>query len=215
AAMHACEHYALVLSPDTFKGKKNKKEIDNLLWEIDLAKKIERNIVPVLFDGFSFEEHLKNIPSELRNFLKRQFGLPISYHNVSGDLHKLSTRFLIPQREEVSTKPIPDKAKEDLMRLSAYPVTRSVVKPVNWPIVRQNISDSDGFVSTSEFLGLDEKQREKYLDGPIYVQFNDLLTAPPGGGDLTWDVSIDDSDGHSQSILKDQFDIGTRDGNDF
>ena len=84
-------HFVLVLSPGALKRCAN--EGDWLRREIEEAMRLDRNLVPVMKEGFSFEEEMQFLPDSMKD-LPRFNGLRVPHDYFDEAMEKLRNRYL-------------------------------------------------------------------------------------------------------------------------
>ena len=92
-------HFVLVLSPGAL--ERCPLPDDWLRREIEEALRLKRNIVPILEEGFSFEDAAESLPESLRD-LPRFNGVPLYHFYFEAAMLTLRRRFLKPQAEAVA-----------------------------------------------------------------------------------------------------------------
>jgi hypothetical protein len=91
------QHFLIVLSRGAL--ERCTSEGDWLRREIEEAIRLERNIVPILEEGFVFEDEAKYLPESLRE-LPNFNGIPLYHFYFSAAMETLRNRFLKAREEE-------------------------------------------------------------------------------------------------------------------
>ena len=119
-AIRRSRHFILILSQGTLDRCVD--EEDFLRKEIEYALKYNRNIVPLFFENFSFENHIRLLEkAQLLNLIKRN-GLKITPSVFSECIVKLNTRYLVGHHE---IKEFEMKSTEDVLRYAEEAIKTS------------------------------------------------------------------------------------------
>lgn len=84
-------HFIIILSPRSLDRSNDPN--DWLRKEIEYAIKLDRNIVPIMVEGFDFYDIEENLPHSLLPLLSYN-GLPLNYEYLDESIERLCTRFL-------------------------------------------------------------------------------------------------------------------------
>lgn len=129
--IEARPHFILILTPKSL--ERCKEHNDMLAREIEHAILLERNIVPLLFDNFSFADQSRYLPPALAALPK--YNALAIYHDYFDDgLNKLRERFLKqPMYGAIKPAPRADHAKVlDLLKLSTREATPPSSPTSDW-----------------------------------------------------------------------------------
>lgn len=98
-------HFLLILSPGSMERCANTG--DWLRREIEEAMRLQRNIVPIMEDGFEMKREFAFLPPAMGEQLGRWNGLRLFHDYFDDAIEKLDTRFLKPPAFLVSITPTP------------------------------------------------------------------------------------------------------------
>lgn len=125
-------HFILILSPSSLDRVADPN--DWLRREIEYAIQLNRNIVPILVDGFSFDEVKEKLPESLVS-LPRFNGLLIHYDYFDEGISRLCKRFLkkpmygrivpVPKEEQVL---VDEKIRKATLEKMPYPPKSKVAR---------------------------------------------------------------------------------------
>jgi tetratricopeptide (TPR) repeat protein len=113
-------HFVLLLSPGTLERCTN--EEDWLRREIEEAMRLERNIVPVVEEGFDFTQETDYLPEHLRDEFRRYNALPLVHFYFDAVMDTLVNRFLKQSVEKVSVTAPPSSEDEQAQERIAQAV---------------------------------------------------------------------------------------------
>lgn len=107
-------HFILVLEPETLTRCDNPN--DWLRREVELAIALNRNIIPILADGFEFDEIIRErLPKSLKS-LSTYNAINLYHEYFDAAIEKLMSRFLRPQKE-IRINPLTESEKEEVTQL--------------------------------------------------------------------------------------------------
>ena len=117
-------HFVLLLSPGTLERCTN--QDDWLRREIEEAMRLQRNIVPVIEEGFDFSHETEYLPQHLRDEFRRYNTLPLVHFYFDAVMDTLINRFLQQSVENVSVTTLPSseslQAQERIAQAAKTPL---------------------------------------------------------------------------------------------
>lgn len=197
-------HFLVVLAPGSL--ERCNEPGDWLRREIEHAMDLQRNIVPVLIDGFDFGQCERYLTGKLKE-LKRYNGLPLSHDFFDAAMERLRTRFLKQpvygaiQPTPTAEQPLVEQRIAEVIRTPALPATPvgAGFKPVPMPIAgRDPILDvlpppfewcaiPAGRVMLEKNAGTFKVKPFKMAKYPItYAQFQVFIDVKDGFYNLEW-----------------------------
>jgi tetratricopeptide (TPR) repeat protein len=135
-------HFVVILTPGTLTSCINpdgsENNVDWLRREIERAIELQRNVVPVLLEGFTFQDNEKYLTGKLSS-LAHYNALEVPWMYLEEAMTRLRTRYLKPPAQPVDIRHSPPSERTS--------IERRMVEAVNRPLPSQSQLNAEVYFS--------------------------------------------------------------------